>query len=244
MATSSFGFTSNFGTSTDAPGPEISVAGTSSNGQENTDDDDFGDFEDAPSITLPSMDALEDFDFGEENRRRGEEGSGDTGSMDAPRPSFARTVTADHDGSAHFGAMATSFETSPAPAPSLPLPVSHDASSHATASDFPLSSVLTSGAPLDRAQSTPTTRARSTSRSSNTSGTSLSPPSSPSLLQADLATSKSEPLGPAMNPTSHLTEDGFIEAVSEVDGSIIRVPADDVSSPEDMINSRRETESK
>ncbi|KAK4058758.1 sporulation-induced protein [Microbotryomycetes sp. JL221] len=57
---------------------------------------------------------------------------------------------------------------------------------------------------------------------------SLSPPTSPSL-QADLATTDEEPLGPSMSASSHLTNDGFVEAISEVDGSTIRVPADDVS---------------
>ncbi|KAK4053021.1 sporulation-induced protein [Microbotryomycetes sp. JL201] len=56
---------------------------------------------------------------------------------------------------------------------------------------------------------------------------SKSPPTSPSM-QADLATTEAEPLGPSMAPGSHLADDGFVEAVSEVDGSLIRVPADDI----------------
>lgn len=52
-----------------------------------------------------------------------------------------------------------------------------------------------------------------------------------SEADADLATSFSEPLGPGMSSSAHLTTDGQVEAVSEVDGSIIRVPADDVSLP-------------
>lgn len=57
---------------------------------------------------------------------------------------------------------------------------------------------------------------------------SLSPPQSPSI-QADLATSAEEPLGPMMQSGSHLTEDGFVETT--IDGKLIRVPADEVSGP-------------
>lgn len=124
------------------------------------------------------MDALEDFDFGEEARPN----------LNAPtfgaRPAFGRRVTAD-DGSALFGGLTSSFDDSDPSSPVIPA-------------------------------------------SSPTSNASMSPPASPSL-QADLATSLAEPLGPRMSKSSHLTDDGFVEAVSEVDGSTIRVPADDVS---------------
>ena len=159
-------FADNFDTNPEGPGSSFG------------EDDDFGDFENAPSITLPSMDALEDFDFGEEARA----------TLDVPttfggRPAFGRRVTAD-DGSALFGGLTSSFDDSEPSSPVVP--------------------------------------------DSTTSNASLSPPASPSV-QADLATSLDEPLGPSMSKSSHLTDDGFVEAVSEVDGKTIRVPADDVS---------------
>jgi hypothetical protein len=55
-----------------------------------------------------------------------------------------------------------------------------------------------------------------------------SPFGSPSTLGfADRATTSAEPLGPSMHYSSHLTSDGMVEA--EVDGHVIKVPADDVS---------------
>jgi hypothetical protein len=151
-------------------------------------DDDFGEFENAPSITLPSMDALDDFDFGEETRAVSSPSSSPSSTSlkvtSSPsfgaRPTFGRRNTAD-DGSALFGGLSSSFDDEfgpPRPAP--------------------------------------------TSASLNH----FSPPTSPT---ADRATSKEEPLGPGMSTSAHLAQDGFIEAVSEVDGKMIRVPADDVS---------------
>lgn len=191
IATSAFGFGSNFASSDSfgvGPGPV---------GDGEDDDDDFGDFENAsaaggstasgpntlttPSITLPAMeDALEDFDFDEETRQSQSSLSVAT----SPRPSFARTVTADNDGSAPFGGLA--LDTSVVPVV---------AAVAAGQSHAPHPSSTTFGSPS---------------------------------LQADLATSDAEPLGPGMRHGSHLTRDGFVEAVSEVDGSTIRVPADDV----------------
>lgn len=126
------------------------------------------------------MDALEDFDFGEEARPTLHV---PTSTGFGARPAFGRRVTAD-DGSALFGGLTSSFDDSDPPSPVV--------------------------APEDASSS------------------SLSPPVSPSL-QADLATSIAEPLGPGMSSSSHLAADGMVEAVSEVDGSKIRVPADDVS---------------
>ena len=56
--------------------------------------------------------------------------------------------------------------------------------------------------------------------------TSLSPPSSPSI-QADLATSPSDPLGPSIRRDARLLEDGMVEATVD-GGKVIRVPADEV----------------
>ncbi|KAM0792410.1 hypothetical protein ACM66B_005088 [Microbotryomycetes sp. NB124-2] len=137
------------------------------------DDEDFGDFENGASIQLPTMESLEDFDFGEQGRM-----TTTTSNSASPgsRPAFDRSMTAD-DGSAAFGGLSLQTDDIGPPVPDKVL--------------------------------------------------SKSPPTSPSL-QADLATTAAEPLGPSMAPGSHLTDDGFVEAVSEVDGSLIRVPADDI----------------
>ncbi|KAI5475707.1 hypothetical protein MNV49_001041 [Pseudohyphozyma bogoriensis] len=110
MASTSGGFESSFGDSgfdNFASGPTDGGGG-----------DDFGDFEsgDSPSIVIPSMDALEDFDFEEDGR--GPAPAASTVSPSAPfgfrpsRPVFARTATAE-DGSALFGGLSTSLEDTP-----------------------------------------------------------------------------------------------------------------------------------
>ncbi|GAA6027040.1 hypothetical protein JCM8097_006062 [Rhodosporidiobolus ruineniae] len=90
-------FSSNFG-SNFAPAADTGGGG----------DDDFGDFEggDADgfgtgtSITLPSMDAFNDFDLGEASR-------------DEPRPIFARGSTEEEDGSSRFGQLSLAGDSNP-----------------------------------------------------------------------------------------------------------------------------------
>ncbi|SCV69501.1 BQ2448_2521 [Microbotryum intermedium] len=174
------------------------------------DEDDFGDFEDAsaPSITLPSMDdALNDFDFGEEGRRV--ESNAAAGNPDLDAPNSAAISPA-------FGA----------PRPGLLRRDTVEDGSAAFGGLSSPSSPTEEASPKDL--TTPTSlsgRASSLSRASRDSIS--SPPVSPGL-QADLATSEDEPLGHGMARSAHLTNEGMVEVVSEVDGRTIRVPADDI----------------
>ncbi|KAK4704808.1 hypothetical protein P7C70_g1404, partial [Phenoliferia sp. Uapishka_3] len=186
------GFPPSAGFPADGPSFEMSFSDTPFDnfapvtvGGEVDDEDDFGDFAEATSpIVLPSMEALNDFDFNEDGRLTTDSQPTSSPALRLPRPVFARTATAD-DGSSLFGGLASSSPTSP---------------------------ISPRASPFGRHAS-------------------LSPPLSPSSpsVQADLATTDAEPLGPSMQAGARLTQEGFVEAT--VEGKIIRVPADEVCQP-------------
>ncbi|GAA5824299.1 hypothetical protein JCM3770_004456 [Rhodotorula araucariae] len=155
------------------------------------DEDDFGEFEggesgafpSSASITLPPMDAFDDFDFGEESRAGGPAAQSFGGAVD--RPIFRRTSTEEDDGSDRFGRLSLSGLSDP-------------------------------GSP-DEGEARPLP-AIDVAIANSDAGLGLNP--------ADMATSPTEPLGPAVHPGAHLTQDGMVEA--EVEGRTVRAPADDI----------------
>ncbi|BGP46051.1 sporulation-induced protein [Rhodotorula kratochvilovae] len=182
------GFTSSFPTTF---GSEFAAPSTSAAPQHGGDEDDFGDFEAAEagafpsgaSITLPAMDAFDDFDFGEESRAGGPASQSFGGAVH--RPSFSRTSTEEEDGSDRFGRLSLSELSDPGTPDdggARPLPSVDVVHANAVA------------------------------------GLGSNP--------ADMATSPTEPLGPAVHPGAHLTDDGMVEA--EVEGRTVRAPADDI----------------
>lgn len=185
--------TSRGGFSSFAPAFDGDFAPASTSSGQQGDDDDFGDFEGGDSsdpfapgtlITLPPMDAFDDFDFGEETRPGGPPAASFGGAVD--RPPFHRGSTEEDDGSDRFGRLSlgdVSDPGSPDKGESKPLPSLDDA-------------MANSGDDVNGSTA------------------------------ADRATSPTEPLGPALHPGAHLTQDGMIEV--EVEGRTVRAPADDI----------------
>ncbi|GAA6061581.1 hypothetical protein JCM10212_004331 [Sporobolomyces blumeae] len=198
-STAADGFENSFG-SNFASGSGTATGGTDEDwgdfeGAEGEGDDGFGGpstFGSGPSITLPPMDAFDDFDFGESSRPTISlptasdapfSSSTESAAFDFARPAFGRQETSDamvDDGSSMFGRLSigSSTPTSPVTQDDQPLP----------AIDAAVADARDEG--------------------------------------ADRATDDLEPLGPSMHSNAHVTDDGFVEA--EVNGKVIRVPADDI----------------
>ncbi|KAM0756105.1 SAPS-domain-containing protein [Meredithblackwellia eburnea MCA 4105] len=198
-SSAAFGFESSF---SDAPFDNFVPTLASSSAA--PDDDDFGDFESAQPTTV-SLAALEDFDFDEDKRSSSVLPNNSTLPLSRPEEKFARTASFD-DGSNHFGGLSSSFDEDSRSE------MSPSSSSNSLKEESPKSirtprSLPPLSPPLPRSAS-------------------FSPPTSPSV-QADLATSLEEPLGPNVHEGSHLTSDGFVETT--LNGKVVRVPADEIA---------------